>query len=369
MKWLIAIFLISSGATAVTLLPELQHDAGCSDDPIVETVQREENRISHIARFAPRIGQSGDVEYNHKFTWKNSGVEPIIVTSSSKSCSCFKAEIDRDEILAGETAAIAMSIKPSNLFSKEGSFTVETESGQQHSYQMRTWTYPPVSMERGTESRISFGLLTPGSRQTTHRKLYVYAQEDEVPPELQWKPNEEIEKPPVICQLTDLGVEPFHDGRLARRTYDLEISVDVGKVSQLVYEKINFEPVSSDADEYNYTATVIWNVGSSIRITPARWVVRRREVTDQETLQNTLTLEGLDGLPKRVTEVHSSHESLKAEPPRRKSGEILELPIILDLKSVPMQGYFLATLEIECEVMEASRSLTVRETFSVIVVD
>ncbi|MBS0203463.1 MAG: DUF1573 domain-containing protein [Planctomycetes bacterium] len=151
-----------------------------SVDPVVETVASPEG-VKFVARFAPRVRLSPDLNYSHVFSLQNEGRQDLIVKQKSKSCDCLSAKIDREVIKPGEAAKVTLEVKPNSLIHKQATVTIKTDDGASHVYQIQSWTYSPVMLDSGRDLPISFGQLAPGARVSGKHRLTVYSNAEPPP--------------------------------------------------------------------------------------------------------------------------------------------------------------------------------------------
>ena len=330
-------------------------------DPVLEIKRIDDNTMSYIATFNPKVGRREDIEYSHTFRLPNGGSTDIVVDEFKKSCDCLSAHIDKEVIRPGEYASISLRVKPRNLVSQKGSLLVNTNDNSRYFYRLQTRTYEPVMLEGGRD--ISLGMLAPGSEASVTRRLFLYSHgKSESVPELQWIPPDQEAQ--VHCNLTDLGVEPFEDGRLMRRVYAMRINVAAGEVVGLRSEKIFFSTKGREED--SFSSSVNWSVRSPISISPQRWVIRRSDDGFASTMVKSIHVKSSKG-PCRVTHVRCSSPLLSVSDVPNNRSSAHALTIAFDTSGVSPHKNFLESVEISFDSRD--QPFAVVESLKVIVID
>lgn len=362
----VAALLTISAASLLWAWPDLGRTQSTAD-PVVDSTTSATGVLTTTATFAPRVGLPGTVEYAHTFELRNEAGSDLVVERTSKSCGCLSATIEREAIPPGETAAVTLKVRPNNIVNKEGTLTVWAKDGRRFVYQLRTWTYPPVMLDQASTAPISFGLLAPGSRTTTIRRLFVHSDASSVPPELRCA-NVDGEGP-IRCTLVDRGVTPIADGRLLRRTYELTVDVSAGAVPGLRIDHFALAPVNPAHEEYAFTTDVVWNVDSPILLEPARWILRRSDISSTDPVSHTVRLSHSGGAPFRITSIETSHGWVQAAVSSPSAEGASELNITVDSAQVPAEGNHLATVKLHFLYDAESGPCATEQQFRMVVTD
>ncbi|MBS0203462.1 MAG: hypothetical protein JSS49_11220 [Planctomycetes bacterium] len=161
-------------------------------------------------------------------------------------------------------------------------------------------------------------------------------------------------------------MEPFAEGRLQRREYDLEIAVAAGTAPGLVSAEIAFAPVTDEGAGYHFSTRVTWAVGSPISVDPPRWILKRDEVTSTDPLRQKFALVHPQGRAIRVLSVECSQPCLGVQSVTGASDSMPEYEVTLDPTGLPTQTIFVGTVKLQISLADADPPVSVTESFKVI---
>lgn len=331
--------------------------AGCSRNPVTPPIPPpSKNPPTQIRRLLPFF--LGDVaEFHEEFEITNQSDSPIKFVNVVKSCTCSKAQLEKDVLVPGESTKLSVTVRPEQRTGKTSVVcgVVDTQ-GVKREYSILFTCLHRVTFSRPT---LSYGRIKPGHEQALRFCVMAYGLDDSSPATMV-----DVLVDDSKLRAEPMGSELVHlDDGVSARQFFFNLILPQDKTADSGESIVRAAIKTGDAI-HSAACPVNWVVSSPYTVTPSRIFVPA--LTRDGHFENMVTIRRTDLQPFRILSVSSSLRAVKAAHVADNEDQRESVAIALSGRDLAGE-YTVGTITINTDAVDAVAPLLI--PFSVRLVD